>query len=115
MQTRNQTPEQHCRRHFTRAADGQEQADHDSRGSGQQACAKQDSAQSSMDRIVAAAEPIGELEGSADHVEHARTDVQVGQPRVSYEARIIQASLASQLSETARFPLAGRKDWCLPG
>jgi hypothetical protein len=24
-----------------------------------------------MDRIVAAAEPVGELEGSADHVEHA--------------------------------------------
>jgi len=53
------------------AADGEEQADHHSHGSGQQAFAKQDSAQLSMDRIVAAAEPVGELEGSADHVEHA--------------------------------------------
>jgi hypothetical protein len=57
--------EQHCRRDFTRPAYGEEQADHHSHRSGQQACAKQDSAQSSMDRIVAAAEPVGELEGSA--------------------------------------------------
>jgi hypothetical protein len=42
-----------------------------------------------MDRIVTRAKPEGELDGSAHHVEHARPDVQIGQPGVSYEARII--------------------------
>ena len=41
-----------------------------------------------MDGVVAAAEPVGELQGCQEQVDGARSDVQVGQPRVCHVASI---------------------------
>ena len=91
-QTRNQAPNRTAADSLSQTAERKEQAEHNGARSGQQACAKQDSAESPVDRIVMSAEPVGELKSGADHVEHARPDVQIGQPWVSYEARVNTSS-----------------------
>ena len=41
-----------------------------------------------MEGVVAAAEPIGELERCPEEVQHTRHDVQVGQPRLLHVAMV---------------------------
>ena len=42
----------------------------------------------SMERVVTAAEPIGELERCPEEVQHTRREVQVGQPRLLHVAMV---------------------------